>query len=178
MTEILSFDVPRTICDIADLVNKIDQLKKVSHALDTECQCQYKYSRPLTDDKAAGINYQSNRVFFDEAYPHTQMTGGRGAETVIGFPYTTFHKFIKWPIEVLKSDQVIFRKVTQLRLTKVSNGNLKSDQVFQKSDQLTAERYKTSTWVMSTKDHVSVVEFYFDKSTINPLLTKASGLAA
>lgn len=50
MTEILSFDVPRTICDIADLINKINQLKKVSHALDTECQPQYKYSRPLTDD--------------------------------------------------------------------------------------------------------------------------------
>lgn len=37
MTEILSFDVPNTICSIADLISKIDQLKRVRHVLDTEC---------------------------------------------------------------------------------------------------------------------------------------------
>ncbi|KAI9355209.1 hypothetical protein BD770DRAFT_411835 [Pilaira anomala] len=67
--------------------------------------------------KAAGINYQSNCVFFDEAYSHTQMTGGRAIETARGYPlrlpisilvshfnnnvsfsyYFPIFKFFKWP---------------------------------------------------------------------------------
>ncbi|GAA5796739.1 hypothetical protein HPULCUR_002114 [Helicostylum pulchrum] len=56
MSEILSFNVPSTICGIAGLINKIDQLKRVRHILDTECQSRYKYPRPLTDDTKADIN--------------------------------------------------------------------------------------------------------------------------
>lgn len=36
MTEILSLDVPNTICGIGDLINKVDQLKRVRHILNTE----------------------------------------------------------------------------------------------------------------------------------------------
>ncbi|KAG1135655.1 hypothetical protein G6F37_012419 [Rhizopus arrhizus] len=56
MSEILSFDVPSTICSIADLINKMDQLKRVRHVLDTECQSRYKYPRPLTDDTKVDVN--------------------------------------------------------------------------------------------------------------------------
>ncbi|KAI7887290.1 uncharacterized protein EV154DRAFT_15267 [Mucor mucedo] len=37
MYEILSFNGPRTIYDIADLIDTVNQLKRVCHALDTEC---------------------------------------------------------------------------------------------------------------------------------------------
>ncbi|KAI8890562.1 hypothetical protein K501DRAFT_328517 [Backusella circina FSU 941] len=62
MSEILSFDVPRTICDIAGLVNKMDQLKRVCHALDTECRARYKYPRPLTDDIKVGLNPKRRKL--------------------------------------------------------------------------------------------------------------------
>ncbi|KAG2224618.1 hypothetical protein INT45_003758 [Circinella minor] len=52
MSEILSLDVPRTICNIADL----GQLKRVRRVLDTECQSRYKYPRPLTDDMKVHLN--------------------------------------------------------------------------------------------------------------------------
>lgn len=38
MTEMLSFNVPNIICSIADLISKIDQLKRARHVFDTECQ--------------------------------------------------------------------------------------------------------------------------------------------
>jgi hypothetical protein len=56
MSEILSFDVPSTICSIVDLINNMDQLKRVRHVLHTECQSRYKYPRPLTDDTKVGVN--------------------------------------------------------------------------------------------------------------------------
>lgn len=56
MTEILSFDVPSTTCGIGGLINKMDQLKRVRHVLNTECQSRYKYARPLTDSKEIAVN--------------------------------------------------------------------------------------------------------------------------
>jgi hypothetical protein len=50
MTDILSFDVPRTIGDLGDLLPKIDALKKISHLYQYECELRYKSSRPLDDN--------------------------------------------------------------------------------------------------------------------------------
>lgn len=56
MIEILSFDVPNTICGLGDLINKMDQLKEVCHIFHTGCQPRYKYPTPLTDNTEVAID--------------------------------------------------------------------------------------------------------------------------
>lgn len=51
----------KKIGDIADLINKIDHLKKVSHVLNTECQSHYKHPRPLADDAKVALNLKRRK---------------------------------------------------------------------------------------------------------------------